>query len=130
MVPTLEVLVAEESRTQRMLVSFALEKCGHRVTSVEDGQQAVDLLGKSNFDLVLMDVEMPVLDGPTATRAIRHCEATMHRHVLILALTSTDSREDCLAAGMDGYLRKPIKILELNAILEDLWPAWKPRNPR
>jgi CheY-like chemotaxis protein len=89
----------------------------------ENGLQAVELLEKGNYDLVLMDVQMPGLDGFTATGAIREKERAKGGHTLIVAMTAHALKEDekrCIAAGMDAYISKPINMKESIAIIEDL----------
>ncbi|MDQ7086543.1 MAG: ATP-binding protein [Acidobacteriota bacterium] len=112
---SLRILVAEDNPVNRKVVGRMLEKAGHRVIEVTDGQQAVDRLDES-IDLVLMDVRMPVMDGRTATRAIRALEHHSPRHVPILALTAgvfPEDREACLEAGMDGFVSKPVTRRDL-----------------
>src|SRR5439155_3559550 len=85
---------------------------GHQVTVAHNGRQAVDLSGAQSFDLVLMDVQMPEMDGLDATRAIRVREAETRRKVPIIAMTANamaGDREMCIGAGMDGYISKPVK---------------------
>jgi CheY-like chemotaxis protein len=117
----LKVLVADDVEVNRMLASALLERQGHRVTLVSDGQEAITAFGDNTFDIVLMDVQMPVVDGLQAARAIRLMEPTDGRQVPIIALTAYAAGEDrdkCLAAGMDDYLAKPFKAAELDAILQ------------
>lgn len=118
---SLSILVADDNQVNRILVSRLLEKQGHRVTSVVDGERAVDALQRRDFDLVLMDVQMPILDGFEATRRIRQNEAAAGRpRTPIIALTAHAMKGDkdrCLEAGMDDYLSKPIKFDELGAKL-------------
>jgi CheY-like chemotaxis protein len=97
-----------------------LEKRGHRVTVAENGREAVEELKKRAFDLVLMDVQMPEVDGLEATAQIREREKSTGAHQRIIALTAhamKGDRERCLAAGMDGYLTKPIRPKELDEML-------------
>lgn len=108
----LRVLVAEDNPVNQRLVQRILEGVGHAVETAENGQAAVDLFVRLDFDLVLMDVQMPIMDGLTAARAIRQCEALRGGHVPIVALTAhalKGDRERCLEAGMDHYLTKPIR---------------------
>ena len=98
-----------------------LTRRGHHVTVVENGREALDRLEREAFDLVLMDLQMPVLGGLDATMAIRLRERTTGAHIRIVAMTAhalTSDRERCLAAGMDGYLSKPIDPLVLFAAVE------------
>ncbi len=117
----LEVLVAEDNAINQRLAARLLQKRGHRVTVVGNGQAAVDLLERSSFDLVLMDVQMPLLDGIAATMLIREREKGTGAHHQIVALTAYAVKGDqdrCIAAGMDGYLAKPIRPEELDALLQ------------
>ena len=95
---------------QKVAVSL-LSRLGHEVTVAPDGQAAVDAYRRQPFDLILMDVQMPVLSGYDATRAIRQIEQTTGTHIPIVAMTARamkGDRERCLEAGMDDYLSKPI----------------------
>jgi two-component system, sensor histidine kinase and response regulator len=119
--PALDVLIAEDNVVNQRLAMRLLEKRGHRVTVVNNGQEAVDLLERSNFDLVLMDVQMPLLDGIAATSLIRLREKETGSHQPIVALTAyavKGDQERFLAAGMDGYLSKPVRPEELDALLQ------------
>jgi signal transduction histidine kinase/CheY-like chemotaxis protein len=105
-----DVLLAEDNSINREVAEGMLKLLGCRVFSVENGAEAVDLVARRPFDLVLMDCQMPQIDGYEATRRIREMEAGASRHVPIVALTANAleaDREKCLAAGMDGFLSKP-----------------------
>lgn len=107
----LRVLLAEDSATNRFVATCLLEGLGHTVTGVEDGAQAVAAADAAPFDIVLMDMMMPVMGGLEATRLIR----TRHT-VPILGLTASDSDADrnaCMAAGMNGFVTKPINAARL-----------------
>lgn len=115
------VLLAEDSLINQKLAIGLLEKWGHRVTVANDGQEAVNLSGRYSFDLALMDVQMPEMDGLDATRAIRRREILTGVHLPILAMTAhamKGDRERCLAAGMDDYLMKPIRAEQLFQAIE------------
>ncbi|MBV9676430.1 MAG: response regulator, partial [Acidobacteriaceae bacterium] len=106
----LRILVAEDNRTNRVLVTRLLQKQGHSVTLACDGREAVQKSGEQEFDVVLMDIQMPEMDGFQATAAIRERELSSGKHLPILAVTAhamAGYRESCLSAGMDGYLSKP-----------------------
>ncbi len=116
----MRVLLAEDNLINARLTCAIIEKLGHQVQVVTDGQQALDALGGSAFDLVLMDVQMPVVDGLEATRRIRKDVTGAHRHVPIVALTANAMRGDdlmCLSAGMDAYLPKPVAVDALKDML-------------
>jgi two-component system sensor histidine kinase/response regulator len=118
---SLRILVAEDTAVNQRLIVRLLEKRGHRVTVASDGREAIDALAKTSFDLVLMDMQMPIMDGFEASAAIREREKGLDTHQQIIALTANamkGDREKCLAAGMDGYLFKPIRPPELDEILE------------
>lgn len=111
------VLVAEDNPVNQKLAKIVLQKAGYNVTLVSDGLEAVSALETSDFDLVLMDVQMPGMDGLAATRAIRQAEDG-RKHTPIIALTAhamQGDREKCLKAGMDDYLTKPINVKQLIA---------------
>jgi two-component system, sensor histidine kinase and response regulator len=116
----MQVLLAEDNTVNQRLATRLLEKRGHRVTIANNGQEAIAHLQKSTFDLVLMDVQMPLVDGLEATRMIRKQEEETGMHQPIVALTAhavKGDQERCEAAGMDGYLAKPIRPEELDAML-------------
>jgi len=118
----LRVLLVEDNLVNQRLAVRLLEKRGHRVAVAATGLEAVLALEKESFDLVLMDVQMPVMDGLEATAAIREKEraAGTGRRQAVVALTAhamKGDREKCLAAGMDGYLTKPIRPQELDQLL-------------
>jgi two-component system sensor histidine kinase/response regulator len=115
----LRVLVAEGNAVNQRLAARLLEKRGHRVTVTANGREAVEALANQTFDLVLMDVQMPEMDGFEAT--IREREKHNGAHIPIIALTAhamKGDRERCLTAGMDGYLSKSIRSQELDDISE------------
>jgi signal transduction histidine kinase/CheY-like chemotaxis protein/streptogramin lyase len=113
----LRILLAEDNQVNRRLVELLMTKQGHEIVSVENGRKAVELAEREHFDLILMDVQMPELDGLEATRQIRALErAVGGRHRPILALTANAMRGDeevCLNAGMDGYIPKPFEAEKL-----------------
>ncbi len=116
----LRVLVAEDSSLNQALAVRLLERQGHTVTVVSNGKEAVQALQDGEFDLVLMDVEMPEMDGLTATRSIRATESRLGGRVPIVAVTSNDNREQCLNAGMDAYLPKPLNPDLLHRALDEV----------
>ena len=116
----LRILVAEDNKVNQLLALRTLQKEGHLVTIVNDGQEALSALEHKQFDLILMDVQMPVMDGLQATARIRRQERESGRHVPIVAMTAhamKGDRERCLAAGFDGYVAKPIRNSELFATM-------------
>jgi len=120
---TLRVLLAEDNLVNQRLGARILEKVGHEVVVVGDGQQAVDALAAEEFDVVLMDVQMPNMSGLEATAAIRSREQRTGRHVPIVAMTAhamSGDRERCRQAGMDDYLSKPIDRTAMLEVIEQL----------
>ncbi len=113
----LNVLVAEDSLLNQRFAVRLLETAGHAVTLAANGLEALEALRHNDFDLVLMDVEMPEMDGIAATQAIRAAEREGAR-VPIVAVTATGDPESCLRAGMDDWLPKPLSISRLNQTLE------------
>lgn len=118
--PPLNVLLVEDGLVNQKLAKQFLEREHHAVTIAEDGQQAVEQFTGGKFDLILMDVQMPIMDGLQATRAIRQHESEHGGHIPIIAMTAramTGDREECLEAGMDEYIAKPIKASELLTLI-------------
>jgi two-component system, sensor histidine kinase and response regulator len=114
------VLVAEDNLVNTRVVNAMLEKKGFTVVSVTNGIEAVEAVRSSHFDVVLMDMQMPEMDGLEATRCIRAAEAGTGRHLPIIALTARamkGDREECEAAGTDGYLSKPVRAADLFQLL-------------
>ncbi|HTU93278.1 MAG TPA: response regulator, partial [Gemmataceae bacterium] len=119
----LRVLLAEDNLVNQMLAVRLLEKQGHSVVVAGNGREAVEAVERGSFDLVLMDVQMPEMDGFEATIAIRQRESDTGRHVPILAMTAyamKGDRERCLQSGMDGYVSKPIQPRELWETIDKL----------
>ena len=122
----LQVLLAEDNIVNQKLAIGILQKLGHRVTVAGDGKEALDILQDKEFDLVLMDVQMPEMDGLAATREIRRRESGTSNHVSVVAMTAhamKGDRENCLAAGMDDYLSKPIRLKAMASKLAELCPG-------
>jgi PAS domain S-box-containing protein len=124
--PGLRILLAEDNAVNRQLAIRLLEKRGHSVIAVNDGRQALEALEREKFDLVLMDVQMPEIDGLEATRTIRGRERNTGIHQLIISVTAhvmKGDREKCIEAGADDYISKPIQSEELYAAIERLWTS-------
>lgn len=122
-VPVARVLVAEDNLVNQRVVARLLASRGHAVTLANNGQEAVSAFRQGDFDVVLMDLQMPDMNGFEATAGIRTIEAAAGGHVRIIALTAhamRGDRERCLAAGMDGYLSKPIDRLKLFDAVESV----------
>jgi two-component system, sensor histidine kinase and response regulator len=121
--PPLRILAAEDNATNQTLVTAVFEQRHDRVVIAHNGQEAVDLSSREPFDLILMDVQMPVMSGLEATAAIRQRERATGHHVPIIAMTAhamSGDRERCLQAGMDGYVAKPLRPDELLAVVDGL----------
>jgi len=129
-IPPLNILVAEDGLANQLLARSLLTKWGHTVTIAENGQIALDRWRDGKFDLILMDVQMPELDGLEATRAIREEEQQTGQHIPIIAMTARamqGDREKCIESGMDEYVSKPVRKNELHAVL---LPMFGPTSDR
>jgi PAS domain S-box-containing protein len=118
---SLKILLAEDNPVNRRLAKTLLEKHGHTVVIAENGREALDVLDREKVDLVIMDVQMPLMDGLEATRTLRAREQSTGAHLHIIALTAhamKGDRERCLEAGADDYLTKPIRTSDLLAALD------------
>ncbi len=125
----LRVLLAEDNIINQKLATKLLERRGHRVTTAASGRQALEILARENFDVVLMDVQMPDMDGLEATQAIRAGERGGGRRIPIAALTAhtmTGDRERCLAAGMDAFITKPIDAVQFITTVETMGKRLRP----
>jgi CheY-like chemotaxis protein len=119
--PPLRVLLAEDSLVNQRLAVGLLEKHGHSVTVANNGKETVECFAQEPFDVILMDVEMPEMDGFEATAVIRVKEKHSGGRVPIIAMTAhamKGDRERCLEAGMDGYVSKPIRVQQVLETLQ------------
>ena len=119
----LRILLAEDNIINQKLATKILQKMGHTVTVASDGKETLSILGTGTFDLILMDVQMPNMDGLEATRIIREQEKATKSHIPIFAMTAyamKGDREKCLDAGMDGYMAKPINVKEFQETLKKM----------
>jgi len=119
--PGLRVLLAEDNVVNQRVASAILQKNGHKVVTAVNGRDALMALSNQDFDLVLMDIQMPEIDGFEATRKIRESEASSNKHVPIIAMTAHAMKGDeerCLAAGMDAYISKPVRPRDLLALAD------------
>ena len=117
---SLRILVVEDNPINRKLACKILERRGHVVGVAQNGQEALEAVQAANFDLVLMDVQMPEVDGLEATRRIRTWEQAARRRTMIAAMTAhamPEDRERCLKAGMDSYVTKPLQMAQLATVL-------------
>ncbi|MGA7828006.1 MAG: response regulator [Geobacteraceae bacterium] len=123
-----QILIAEDNEVNRALAQEILEFLGFSVQAVENGKQALESASQQSFDLILMDCQMPLVDGFETTRQLRCREReTGHGKTPIVALSGhpiSEGKEDCLVAGMDDYLQKPFTINELQEILAKWLPVW------
>jgi len=125
------VLVVEDNPVNRIIAEEMLESLGLDIIEAQDGVEALDVLSRRSVDLVLMDCQMPIMDGYTATRRWREGELgrTGGHHLPIIAMTANamaGDRQKCIDAGMDDYLAKPVTRAELERCLHR-W--WRPRVP-
>jgi two-component system, sensor histidine kinase and response regulator len=122
----LRVLLVEDNPVNQMLVLCLLEKRGHQVVPARNGKDALAALESQQFDLVLMDVQMPEMDGFDATKLIRSGELKSGRHIPIIAMTAHTMKGDqerCLEAGMDAYVTKPVQSKGLLEVINQLFPG-------
>ncbi len=115
------ILLVDDDSINLMVSTNLIKKLGHTVKTAENGQEAVDLIEEETFDLVFMDIEMPVMDGFTAAGHVREKEKVSGAHTPIVAMTASEiegGQERCLEAGLDGFVLKPINAGELPAIIE------------
>ena len=120
----LRILVAEDNPVNQTVVLRMLEKMGHTTAIANNGQEALSMLADSAFDLVFMDVQMPEIDGLTATRRIRASESKTGSHVPIVAMTAhamKGDKERCLSAGMDAYLTKPVSAVRIEEMIAEMF---------
>lgn len=116
----LRVLVADDYAANKRMIAFLLERLGCTCVMVDDGLAALDMLSRAPFDVVILDMQMPELDGPATVRRLRSAGGTGPRP-WVIALTgnvSDDDRQACFAAGMDDFLTKPISFPVLSEALE------------
>jgi len=122
----LQILVVDDNPVNQHLAVRLAEKQGHSVAAVASGRQALEALERKQFDVVLMDIQMPEMDGFEATTVIRQKERQSGSHIPIIAMTAhamEGDREHCLGAGMDGYVSKPINVKDLFAAIENVMPV-------
>ncbi|MEP4465834.1 response regulator, partial [Marinobacter alexandrii] len=126
---SLRILLVEDNQVNQLVASSILKKLGHTVESAENGQRALDAMAAGEFDLILMDCQMPIMDGYEATRRIR--QNSDWQQVPIIAVTANvmqGDRDDCITAGMNDYVTKPYKREELRAAI-NRWTQPRPQEP-
>jgi two-component system, sensor histidine kinase and response regulator len=119
----LRILVADDDAVNLLIVTAILRRQGHTPVAVENGREAIEAVRDGAFDLVLMDMQMPVMDGRMAIKAIRDAEEGTGVHTLVISLTAemfANQREACLATGGDAYVAKPITPAALFAAIRSL----------
>lgn len=118
----IRLLVVEDNRINQKVISSILEKFGYKTDTVSNGKEAIEALGTTPYDLVIMDCQMPVMDGYETTKEIRNPKSKVSNHKIpVIAMTAhamNGDREKCLEAGMDDYLTKPIKPREISNLIE------------
>jgi two-component system, sensor histidine kinase and response regulator len=120
----LRVLLAEDNLVNQTLAVRLLQKRGHEVVVSGNGRAALEALETQIFDVILMDIQMPEMDGLQATTAIRRGELKSGRHVPIIAMTAhamAGDKERCMEAGMDGYVSKPLRVESLFSVIEEVF---------
>ncbi len=122
------ILLVEDNQVNQKLILLFLKKLGYQAETVSNGREAVKASSSNQYALILMDCDMPEMDGFEATIAIRHHEQGTGRHIPIIALTASvmkGDKEKCFAAGMDDFLGKPMNLQDLRAMIE----RWMPFTP-
>jgi CheY-like chemotaxis protein len=125
------VLVAEDNLVNQTFLCRTLQKLGHVPTTASTGRETITLFRTGNFDVIFMDVQMPEMDGLSATLAIRELEKSSGTHIPIFAMTAhamNGDRERCLVAGMDGYISKPASLAEIERAVNSIQPAPASQN--
>ena len=125
------ILIAEDNLVNQRVAIYMLEKQGHQVTGVMNGEEALAALEKENFELILMDVQMPKMDGFQTTRLIRAREMQTELHLPIIAMTAhamKEDREKCLAVGMDDYIAKPLNVKHLSETISRVMNLLSPEG--
>ncbi len=120
----LNVLLVEDSPFQQHVVSFLLQQLGHSVSIASDGFDALSAVQREHHDVILMDCQMSLMDGFEATRLIKEILRSTNKHIPIIGVSANLTAEECFAAGMDDFLRKPVKKQILKAILS----RWSRQN--
>ena len=126
---SLTILVVEDNPINQLITTRLLEKAGHSVRLADNGRVALEMLGHQGFDLVLMDLSMPEMDGFTATRLIREREVGTSQRLPIVAFTANTvlgERERCTQAGMDGFVSKPVDPATLLQVIADALGRGRP----
>jgi signal transduction histidine kinase/CheY-like chemotaxis protein/HPt (histidine-containing phosphotransfer) domain-containing protein len=129
---SLRILLAEDNRINQQVTTRMLEKMGHSVMIANHGVEALSRWSSNEFDLIFMDIQMPEMDGISATRRIRHEERTTQRHIPIIAMTAhamKGDREVCLEAGMDEYVSKPINSKRIEETMARIVTGWNASEP-
>ncbi len=114
----LTILVAEDDKLNQKFASKILNKLGYEPDMANNGQEVLELVSQKNYDVILMDVQMPVMNGLEATKMIRLCLADQPGIVAMTANALQGDREECMIAGMDDYISKPINLKDLVIVLE------------
>ena len=117
------ILLAEDNPINQKIVKISLDHFVKRIDVAQNGKEALDLYGKTKYDFILMDIQMPIMDGIVVTRKIREIESSTHTHTPIIAITANamlGDKETCLSAGMDDYISKPFQIETLIGKMKDL----------
>jgi signal transduction histidine kinase/DNA-binding response OmpR family regulator len=130
-VGTLNVLLADDNQVNQLTAKTMLERLGHEVTIANNGVEAIELFKQREYDLIFMDVQMPEMDGLTATAEIRKLEQEAGGHIPIVAMTAhamAGDKEKCLDAGMDSYVSKPIRRKELKQVITEIYNKYLKAN--
>ncbi len=121
MMRKLNILLAEDDEMIEKITTFYLRRSGHEVDVAKNGNEAVDRFKNKEYDLILMDIQMPEMDGLQAVKEIRKMELEYLKkgHTTIIAITTNPDKAECLKAGVDGYAQKPFSFEELSTLFRD-----------
>ena len=122
----LKILIVEDDKINQKVIELRMQSLGFKITIVENGKEAIDILKETDFDIVFMDIQMPILDGFETTKLIRSPKSQVKNHnITIIAMTAfamKGDKENCFSIGMNDYIPKPIKVEELKKILKKWLP--------
>ncbi len=131
MAENLKILLVEDDLINQKVANSILKRRNHQLTIADNGRIGVDLYLKNNYDVILMDIQMPVLDGIEATKLIRKYEKELNKKIIIIAVTAYSldkDKERIMAAGMDNYLSKPYKPNDLLDIIDSTLILFNKKN--
>ena len=117
----IKILLVEDNKINQKVVMMMLDKMGYHCDTADNGQKAIGMCKSKHYDLILMDILMPILDGISATQQIRENELEHHTHIIAMTAKASDKhKQECFEAGVDDFLSKPVSLKELTFIIDSL----------